>query len=116
MRKKGCSMVVVACALIFLCGISVSDVYSDEWVDCTVKMTGHANGQTYFQLSDLAGTKFTNKWFRLQGSTDAAAYRFSANQALATALTAISSEKNVKVNINNYTDAMPIIYTIYIIK
>lgn len=106
MKQKVVFAIVLSLLILgFLSTKTVHAAYG--WYMCTVVATGQGSGNVYIALTDDGGA-FTQKWFTVP-SADVT----SANRYLALALTAISTEKKLRI----YTDpalATPNISTAYL--
>ena len=64
---------------------------SADWYTCSINQVGASGAKSLVRLTDSATTPaFTNNWFFIEGD--------AAKEMLATALTAISMGKSVRVN------------------
>lgn len=91
-RKIGFYFLVVACVFF----LSSSDVFAQAaWYTCSVQQAGTVDGSTrYVWLTDTASPQaFVNKAFILTQTA-------ISNEQMATLLTALSSGKNIYVNLN----------------
>jgi hypothetical protein len=105
MIAKRTGLMIVAVMLATTCFATDSNA-AQQWYTCNVNMTGPGGDSVFVQLT--SSPAFTNKWFLVPTS--------NAKEILATALTAISNEKQVYVCADLSQSGYPTIFAFYIIK
>ena len=100
--KKLGLITVIVLSTVFIFALNASA----GWYTCTVTMVGPGGGVNYIQMTDTASpAAFESRWFIANSAR--------SEEMLATALTAISNNMNVTVNISG-TVRFSYIYNIYI--
>ena len=104
MVKKVFVMMVVVLSMIAIFAINA---HASAWYTCTVEMAGPGWSVTYIKLTDTGGA-FTHKWFR--------ALSYRQKELLAVALTAMTNNMHVLVNVDISESPYPTLGTMYLIK
>lgn len=99
-------LIAVVCILPALC---VKEAKADAWVTCNINLVGQAWDTVYVQLTDATGTQpaVNQTWYVLNPTY--------VKELLATALTAMTNNKQVKVYVNNIADGGTV-YTMYMLQ